>query len=288
MFGVIVGETIEGELASFISYAFTFPSQFLVLVDSYDVFNSGVPNYMAVALALNSLGFKPVGVRIDSGDLAYQSLRIRDTFEKFAKEMDNVAHFSKMIIVGSNEISEETIASLNSQGHSLNALGVGTHLVTCKTQPALGCVYKLVQVNGVNRIKLSEDSNKTTMPGKKALYRLFGSEGFPLADIIQESKEPVPSGRVLCRHPNNEVRRVYINPKEIKPLQKLYVKNGKLVEKLPSIHEIKAHCDKELGIMRRDHVRLLNPTPYKVSVSEAMYQMMHTMILEHTPIRELD
>lgn len=121
----------------------------------------------------------------------------------------------------------------------------------------------------------------------QALYRLFGSEGFPLADIIQESSEPIPSGRVLCRHPNNEVRRVYINPKEIKPLQKLYVENGKLVEKLPSIHDIKAYCDKELGMLRRDHVRLLNPTPYKVSVSESMYQMMHTMILEHTPIREL-
>ena len=183
MLGVIMGETIEGELASFISYAFTFPSQFLVLVDSYDVFNSGVPNFIAVALALNSLGFKPVGVRIDSGDLAYQSLKIRESFEKFSKEMENVAYFAKLSIVGSNEISEETIASLNTQGHSLNALGVGTHLVTCKTQPALGCVYKLVQVNGVNRIKLSEDPSKTTMPGKKVSYPLFINQIFKIKHI---------------------------------------------------------------------------------------------------------
>ena len=159
-------ETIEGELTSFISYAFTFPASYLVLVDSYDVFNSGVPNYLIVALALNKLGFKPVGVRIDSGDLAYQSVEIRETFKR-ASQHFNIEYFEHMTITGSNDICEETIASLNQQGHCLDAFGVGTHLVTCKSQPALGCVYKLVKVNGINRIKLSEDPIKTTMPGKK-------------------------------------------------------------------------------------------------------------------------
>ena len=165
-------ETIEGELTSFISYAFTFPNYYLVLVDSYDVFNSGVPNFLIVALALNKLGFKPVGVRIDSGDLAYQSIQIRKAF-KLASEQFDIEGFAEMSIIGSNDICEDTIASLNQQGHALDAFGVGTHLVTCKSQPALGCVYKLVQVNGINRIKLSEDPVKTTMPGKKVNYFLF-------------------------------------------------------------------------------------------------------------------
>lgn len=163
---VNAAETIEGELTSFISYAFTFPNSYLVLVDSYDVFNSGVPNFLIVALALHQLNFKPVGVRIDSGDLAYQSIEIRKTFKMAAKHF-GIEYFADLSIVGSNDICEDTIASLNQQGHSLNAFGVGTHLVTCKSQPALGCVYKLVKVNGLNRIKLSEDPIKTTMPGKK-------------------------------------------------------------------------------------------------------------------------
>jgi len=165
-------ETIEGELTSFISYAFTFPKSYLVLVDSYDVFNSGIPNFVIVALALHELGFKATGVRIDSGDLAYQSLEIRKTFKLIADSF-NIPYFADLSIVGSNDICEETIASLNQQGHSLNALGVGTHLVTCKSQPALGCVYKLVKVNGIDRIKLSEDPIKTTMPGKKVSYRSY-------------------------------------------------------------------------------------------------------------------
>lgn len=122
----------------------------------------------------------------------------------------------------------------------------------------------------------------------QVVYRLFGKEGHPLADIIQEDGEPAPEGRVLCRHPNVELKRVYINPTSFKCLQKTWVKNGKVSEQLPSIHETKKLCENEIKMMRKDHVRLLNPTPYKVSVSEAMYQMMHRMILEHTPIREME
>jgi len=121
----------------------------------------------------------------------------------------------------------------------------------------------------------------------QSLYRLYGKEGHPLADIIQVSSEPLPTGRVLCRHPNNEVKRVYVNPSSVKCLQVTYVENGKVVQKLPSIHEIKKLCENEIKSMRKDHIRLLNPTPYKVSVSEEMYQMMHRMILEHTPIKEM-
>eukprot|EP00116_Pleurobrachia_bachei_P015187 sb/3475449/ len=125
------------------------------------------------------------------------------------------------------------------------------------------------------------------MPGKKVLYRLYGREGHPLADLIQEESEPTPTGRVLCRHPINEIKRVYINPSEVHQLQKVYIRNGELIEELPNIREIKERCDREIGSMRKDHIRLLNPTPYKVSVSEEMYSLMHKMILEHTPIREM-
>ena len=127
----------------------------------------------------------------------------------------------------------------------------------------------------------------TRSPFFQVLYRLYGKEGHPLADIIQEDGEPEPKGRVLCRHPNLELKRVYINPSSYKCLQKTWVKDGKVLEPLPSIHDIKKFCANEIKTMRPDHVRLLNPTPYKVSISEPMYEMMHRMIIEHTPIREM-
>lgn len=105
--------------------------------------------------------------------------------------------------------------------------------------------------------------------------------------MIQEDSEPEPSGRVLIRHPNLELKRVYVQPSSIKKLQKVWVKNGKVVEDLPTIHDIKKLCEDEISRMRIDHVRLLNPTPYKVSLSERMFEMMHSMILQHTPIREM-
>lgn len=142
-------------------------------------------------MALAELGYTAIGVRIDSGDLAYLSCLARQTFERVAERF-RLPWFSKLTIVASNDINEETILSLNEQGHKIDCFGIGTHLVTCQRQPALGCVYKLVEINEQPRIKLSQDVAKVTMPGHKECYRLYGADGHALIDLLQRKDEPPP------------------------------------------------------------------------------------------------
>lgn len=106
-------------------------------------------------------------------------------------------------MVASNDINEGVLLSLKNQGHSIDAFGIGTHLVTCQAQPALGCVYKLVEIEGSPRIKLSQDIAKVMIPGQKDIYRIFNTEGHPLVDLICRKGETPPEAgkRVLCRHP---------------------------------------------------------------------------------------
>ncbi|KAL4217824.1 hypothetical protein ACF0H5_022563 [Mactra antiquata] len=191
-----------GELAAFISYAQAFPNGFLALIDTYDVIRSGLANFCTVALALAELGYRAIGIRLDSGDLSYLSHIVRDSFRKISRKFE-IPWFENLTIVASNDINEDTIHSLNQQGHEINSFGIGTHLVTCQKQPALGCVYKLVEVNSKARIKLSEDVEKVTIPGKKLVYRLFGHDGNALVDLMQQPLEEAPKvgTRVLCRHP---------------------------------------------------------------------------------------
>lgn len=127
---------------AFISYAIAFPDSFLALVDTYDTLRSGILNFCTVALALNQLGYKAIGIRIDSGDLAYQSTIAYNCFQKISSVF-KIDWFGQLTIVVSNDINEETIISLNEQKHKINTFGIGTHLVTCQRQPALGCVYKV-------------------------------------------------------------------------------------------------------------------------------------------------
>lgn len=146
-------QTHKGELAAFISYAIAFPTSFLALVDTYGVLKSGVPNFLAVALALHECNYKAVGLRLDSGDLAYLSLRVREDFAKVAEKF-NLPYIQTLTIVASNDINEDTLNSLENQGHEIDVFGIGTHLVTCQKQPALGCVFKLVEVSFISFIKI--------------------------------------------------------------------------------------------------------------------------------------
>ena len=137
------------------------------------------------------LDYLAVGIRIDSGDLAYLSRMAREMFEKVSKAF-KIPWFSKVKIVASNDINEDTILSLNDQGHAIDCFGIGTHLVTCQKQPALGCVYKLVEINEKPKIKLSHDIEKVTIPGKKSAYRLYSNMGHALLDLLQRPDEKMP------------------------------------------------------------------------------------------------
>jgi len=239
-------------------------------------------------MALNDQGYRAVGIRIDSGDLAYLSCLARETFNLVSTQFD-IPWFKTITIVASNDINEDTILSLNEQGHKIDCFGIGTHLVTCQRQPALGCVYKLVEINGQARIKLSQDVEKVTMPGNKDVYRLYSADGHALIDLMQKNNEPPPEvgQKVLCRHPFQESKRAYVIPSNVKPLYKLYWKNGAVCETMPTLEEVREMVQTSLRSLRNDHKRTLNPTPYKVSVSDELYSFIHTLWLENAPIGEL-
>jgi nicotinate phosphoribosyltransferase len=278
--------TNEGELASFIAYAQAFPEGFLALVDTYDTIKSGVPNFLCVALALIKLGYKPIGIRLDSGDLSYLSRATRRLFRDVGSKTD--PSLSKCLILASNEINRSVLISLKQQGHEIDSFGIGTHLVTCDDQPAMGCVYKLVEVKGIPRIKLSQELSKMTIPAKKEVYRLFGEDGYSLLDLMISvgEKPPEPGKRVLCHHPFDPIKRVLVTPSKTSPLHQR-VWDGKRVYPDVPLKDSRAYVLEQLRSTREDHLRDVNPTPYKVSVSEELYGYVYNLWAEESPVTEL-
>eukprot|EP00823_Brevimastigomonas_motovehiculus_P001118 TRINITY_DN11651_c0_g1_i1.p1 TRINITY_DN11651_c0_g1~~TRINITY_DN11651_c0_g1_i1.p1 ORF type:complete len:638 (-),score=181.35 TRINITY_DN11651_c0_g1_i1:153-2027(-) len=275
----------RGELAAFISYALAFPDSFLALVDTYDTLQSGLWNFITVAMALLDLGYKPRGIRLDSGDLSYLSKECRKSFVEVTKKFKY--DLAAVTIVASNDISEEVLWSLREQGHEIDCFGIGTHLITCKNQPALGCVYKLVEINGQPRIKLSQDTGKVTIPGRKECYRLYNAKDEPILDYMTTIDHPVKANqRVLCRHPFDSTKRAYVTPIKVVSLHELFW-NGKLTQKLPSLREIRDRVNSQVSHMREDYIRRLNPTPYKISLSDELYNFMHQIWQDEAPVMEL-
>ena len=254
-------------------------------------------NFCAVALGLKDLGYKPVGVRIDSGDLSYLSRELQSMFESVANNF-NYPSFRDLKIIASNDINEDTIIALNRQDHKINCFGIGTHLVTCQRQPALGCVYKLVEVKGRQTIKLSQEVSKVTIPGRKVVYRLYGKDGQALCDLMQKDDhghpETIPEANVtvLCRHPFQESKRALVTPSRVELLLKeVWNKNGRIVPTPDPREHLRRTRDVVRGSLetiRSDITRSLNPTPYKVSVSEALYDRIHKMWQDNTPIGKLE
>jgi len=262
------------------------------LVDTYDTLNSGVPNFLSVAVALHRIGYRALGIRLDSGDLAYFSIQARARFRALGTKLGpDYSWLEKCTIVASNDINEETLCSLRAQGHEIDQFGIGTHLVTCQAQPALGCVFKLVDYNGQPSIKLSNDIEKVTIPGRKEAYRLYGKTGQPIIDLLTDPSDPVPKvdERILCRHPFNSTKRCFVIPTKVEPLLHLAWDgpNG-VVCALPTIQEVRAYCQDNLEGLRVDHKRTLNPTPYKVSVTEHLYEFLHDIWQREAPIPNLD
>ncbi|XP_025778291.1 nicotinate phosphoribosyltransferase [Puma concolor] len=272
--GLGVQEPHRGERAAFVAYALAFPRAFQGLLDTYSVQRSGLPNFLAVALALGELGYRAVGIRLDSGDLLQQAQEIRRVFRTVASQFQ-MPWLESVPIAVSNNIDEEELARLAQEGSEVNVIGIGTTVVTCPRQPSLGCVYKLVSVGGQPRMKLTEDPEKQTLPGSKAAFRLLGSDGSLLMDVLQLAEEPPPQpGQELRVWPRGALEACVVRPAHVEPLLRLCIQQGQLCGPLPSLAESRAFAQLSLGRLNPEHKRLEQPTPYQVALSDELQALV--------------
>nr|XP_045751726.1 nicotinate phosphoribosyltransferase isoform X2 [Mirounga angustirostris] len=244
------------------------------LLDTYSVQRSGLPNFLAVALALGELGYRAVGVRLDSGDLLQQAQEIRRVFRSISAQFQ-MPWLESVSIAVSNNIDEEELTRLAQEGSEVNVIGIGTNVVTCPRQPSLGCVYKLVSVGGQPRMKLTEDPEKQTLPGSKAAFRLLGTDGSPLLDLLQLAEEAPPrAGQELRVWPRGAQGACRVRPAHVEPLLRLWVQQGQLCEPLPSLAESRAFAQLSLSRLSPEHKRLQQPAPYRVALSDKLQALV--------------
>ena len=278
--------TNDGELAAFVAYACAFPEACLCLVDTYDTLHSGIPNFCFVAMALHDFGYQAKGVRLDSGNLAELSSASKAIFQDFAARYpDKAAVFDAPTIIVSNDINEKVLVSLTESEHAITAYGIGTNLVTCQAQPALGCVYKLVLWNGKPRIKLSQDLPKMTIPGEKKVYRLYesytGEAVRPVCDLMTGADESAPKSgeQVICRDPFRADQQTTITPALVVELHKNVYDQGVADQDTMavSLKETKAYVQEQLQTIPTSITRYNDPEKYPVYVSPALYDYLHSL-----------
>ncbi len=268
----------KDEYTAFMEYAKTYPNNTLLLVDTYDTLNQGVPNAIKVFDYLKEQGYKPKGIRLDSGDLAYLS--------KKARKMLDDAGYPDTIICASGDLDEYSINSLKSQGAKINSWGVGTKLITSADMPALGGVYKLAAVidekgNETPKIKLSENVAKITNPGFKDIYRVYDNvSGKAEADcIFLRNEEDVDQSKPLVlTHQTERWKKITFNNYTVRKLHVDVIKNGQLVYKLPSLKEIIEYTKTELDSFWDEYKRLDKPHLYKVDLSDKLYELKSKML----------
>ena len=279
LFGVPVGGThahswvmsFEDELTAFRAYADVFPDNCLLLVDTYDTLGSGVPNAITVFKELRARGKEPVGIRLDSGDLAFLSRQ--------ARVMLDDAGFPNAKIFASGDLDEEVIWDLKAQGAAIDVWGVGTRMITSMDNPALGGVYKLSaeEVDGtfIPRIKISENPAKITNPGVKQLYRFYDRRsGKALADLLALEEEDFSSGEPLeIFDPENTWKRMTLCDYRMRQLLVPVFENGELVYESPMLSEIAAYAKQEMATFWDEYKRLNRPHRYKVDLSQKLYDL---------------
>ncbi|WP_323707946.1 nicotinate phosphoribosyltransferase [Mammaliicoccus sciuri] len=270
-------QTYDDEYTAFKKYAERHKNC-VFLVDTFHTLKSGVPNAIKVAKELgDKINF--IGIRLDSGDIAYLS--------KEARRMLDEAGFTDAKIFASNDLDEQTITSLKAQGAKVTAWGVGTKLITAYDQPALGAVYKLVAIEEENgelsdRIKISNNAEKVTTPGKKNVYRIINtktnkSEG---DYITLEDEEPNKEERLKMFHPVHTYKMKYIKHFKAVDLHHDIFKDGKRVYTLPKIKEIREFAFNNLDILWEENKRYLNPEEYPVDLSKACWDNKNKKIFD--------
>ncbi len=265
----------ENEREAFEKYAELYPERTVLLIDTYDTLNSGLPNAIEVGKRLQAQGHG-FGIRLDSGDIEYLSRRVRE-------ELD-AAGLPEAKIAVSNELTEEIIDQLVSRRVPVDMWGVGTNLVTGGCDSSLTGVYKLAakQYNGELRptMKLSDHPAKTTNPGVKQVYRFFDSGGAPIADLIAFESELIPeNGELVFYHPQVDSCRFTMRlPKAYRAQLNCHMKAGKRVGAAPSLQEVQAYAAEELGRFDDTYKRIINPHLYKVSLTGLMKSTKQEMV----------
>jgi nicotinate phosphoribosyltransferase len=265
----------EAELVAFVSQAITFPYNFLTLVDSYDTLKSGIPNFLAASLALDRAGYRGKGVRLDSGDLGTLSKAVRQMFIVFAERYD-LEYAKKFIITASNDINEEELIRLAAEGHEIDSYGIGTHLVTCQKQPALGGVYKLVEINGVPRVKVSNSVEKSSLPAKKNVFRLYDADGLEVADLLTELPEDVRPGTVKAFRVYPDAGPVTVEVAKVVPLLVTVWEGGAAhVDDISTVRQRVLDARKSFNPAV---LAVVNSRPYQVLISERLYITLDALI----------
>ncbi|MFG6329956.1 MAG: nicotinate phosphoribosyltransferase [Lachnospiraceae bacterium] len=285
MFGIPVSGTMahswvmfyQDEFTAFKKYAETYPDMTVLLVDTYDVLRSGIPNAIRTAKeVLEPIGKRLKGIRLDSGDLAYLS--------KKARKMLDDAGLGDCMIVASNSLDEFTIQSLIAQGAQIDSFGVGERLITSKSEPVFGAVYKIsaVESNGVfePRIKVSENIEKITNPGLKKLYRVYDENNKAIADIIAKYDEELEDlSEVSYIDPLKPWKRRSFKGCRFVNLQKQVFKDGRFTGTKKGVHEIARYAreqlDNEIWI---EEQRFENPHRHYLDMTPAYYEMKRELL----------
>jgi len=287
----------QSELETFQAFADLYPDDCSLLVDTYNTLESGVPNAIKVFENLRKKGHEPVGIRIDSGDLAYLSIQ--------SALLLNRAGFEKTSIVLSNDLDELVIWQIQTQIqqeagqygiHPRDVLGrlvygVGTNLITSEGSPALGGVYKLVAVkneaenNWTPAIKISEMPLKTPAPGKKQAWRIYDQRGVATADLLGlEGENPAGAETVKTFHPTDVTKTNVLHKSQISKIEPLLIdvlKDGQRVDGSPTIPQMREKRVYDTTRLDTGVKRLLNPHVYHVSLTEDLYNLKQKLINEN-------
>lgn len=272
------------EYEAFKAWAVAYPDNCTLLIDTYNVLKSGIPNAIKVFdEILKPMGKRPKGIRIDSGDITYLSKKCR-------KMLDDAGYPDCKIIV-SNSLDEHIIRDVLSQGASIDVFGVGERLITARSEPVFGGVYKLVAVedeegNIIPRIKISENEEKITNPGFKRLVRIFDKDNnTALADLILLNSENIDSSKPLeIFDPIHVWKRKTLNNYYIKDLLVKIFDKGKVCYSNPSVMEIREYAKEECAKLWPEILRFENPHTYYVDLSTGLWNLKHNLLHRYSNI----
>lgn len=255
-------QSFDSELEAFRAYADAFPEKCILLVDTYDTLESGVPNAIDVGKEMEERGERLDGIRLDSGDLAWLAKKARGMLDDAGLEYVKIA--------ASNQLDEHVIKSLLDQDAPIDAFGVGTRLVTSYECPALDGVYKLAKVDDQPRLKISENRVKVNFPGAKQVVRLTDEQGLFYGDCVIVDGQDAPEHMY---HPHEDDKDVAIAHCEQELLQRKVMEGGEILIDSPTPEEARAFSQDRLSKLPDEHKRFDNPHVYKVGLSTRMHEL---------------